>query len=327
MIMRIIKFVAIATGSILALLMVLLLVWYRSDIPVEELEPTYFTPQSSYLIVNNSKVHVRQQGKGPAIFLLHGSFSSLHTWAEWESELSKNHKTISLDFPGHGLTGPNATNRYSTDDYESLVFGLADQLKIDTFYVAGNSMGGQVAWKMALHHPEKVKKLILIDAAGYWKITSDKTSKKQSRPFIFKLLQNDLVAKTMIKITPRFLFKWNLKQVYGNPEIVKEKDVDRFYDLMLREGNRAATMQRLRQPGKELQDSIKFIHTPTLIIWGAKDTWIPLENGYHFNSDIKGSELKIFAEAGHVPMEESPEETVKAALNFLQNKPGKNGQQ
>jgi pimeloyl-ACP methyl ester carboxylesterase len=131
----------------------------------------------------------------------------------------------------------------------------------------------------------------------------------------------------MVKITPHFLFKWNLKQVYGNPEKVKEKDVDRFYDLMLREGNRAATMQRLRQPGKDLQDSIKFIHTSTLIIWGKNDAWIPLENAHRFNHDITGSELKIFPGAGHVPMEEIAEETVQAALNFLQNKPGKNSQQ
>ena len=254
---RILKFITFTILSIVAVLLILCGFWYRSDIPVNELEAKYFTPQSSYLSINDSKIHIRQRGAGPVLFLLHGSFASLHTWNLWEQALSKNFKTISLDFPGHGLTGPIASEKYSTDDYERLVFAIADTLKIDTFYVAGNSMGGQVAWKMALHQPERVKKLILIDAAGFWKITTDSTSKSQNRPFIFKLLQNNFVANTMLRITPRFLFKWNLKQVYGDPSKVKEEDVDRFYDLMLREGNRSSTLTRLRQPGKDQQDSIR----------------------------------------------------------------------
>jgi pimeloyl-ACP methyl ester carboxylesterase len=326
MLKRLLRFLAFAFISLVSLIVILCAFWYQADIPLVELEPKYFTPQSSYINVNNIRVHVRQQGDGPIVFLLHGSFASLHTWNDWEKELSKNFKTISLDFPGHGLTGPSPSEKYSTDDYESLVFALADQLKIDSFYVAGNSMGGQVAWTMALHHPEKVKKLILIDASGYWKITSDSTSKKQNRPFIFKLLQNDFVATFMVKITPRFFFQWNLKQVYGDPTKVKEEDVDRFYDLMLRDGNRASTIQRLRQSNRDLQDSIRYITVPTLIIWGEKDNWIPVTNAHRFNQDIKGSELKLFQQAGHVPMEEIPSETVKVTIDFLQNKPRQDGQ-
>ncbi len=321
MIKRLFKFFGLAILFILGIVVVLCALWYRRDVSVTDLESNYLTPQSSYITVDGSNIHIRQQGKGTPLFLLHGSFASLHTWDGWEKELSKHYKTISLDFPGHGLTGPIASQKYSTDDYERLVIHLADQLEIDTFFIAGNSMGGQVAWKLAVHHPARVKKLVLVDAAGYWKISPDSSSKKQSRPFIFKLLQNDFVAKSMIKITPRFLFKMNLKQVYGDPTKVKEEDVDRFYDLMLREGNRASTMQRLRQPGKDLQDSIRYISAPTLIIWGEKDAWIPVSNAYRFKEDIKDAELKVFEGAGHVPMEEIPNETVSAALQFLQNKP------
>ena len=321
MIKRLSRFIGFAILFVLGIIVVLCASWYRQDIPVTKLESNYLTPQSSYVTVDSSKIHVRQQGKGTALFLLHGSFASLHTWDAWERELSKRYHTISLDFPGHGLTGPIASQKYSTDDYERLVIRLADRLQIDTFFVAGNSMGGQVAWKLALHNPARVKKLVLVDAAGYWKISTDSSSKKQSRPFIFKLLQSGIIAKGMIKITPRFLFKMNLKQVYGDATKVKEADVDRFYELMLREGNRASTMQRLRQPGKDLQDSIRYISTPTLILWGEKDAWIPVSNAYRFKEDIKDAELKVFEGAGHVPMDEIPTETVSAALQFLQNKP------
>lgn len=321
MVKKITRIFGYSLGSILLIILLLSIAWNQSDIPVAELEKKYFVPGSSYLAIGPDKIHVRQQGAGHPVFLLHGSFASLHTWHAWEKELSQHYHTISLDFPGHGLTGPSASARYSTDDYEKLVFEIADQLNIDSFYVAGNSMGGLVAWKMALHNPGRVKKLILVDAAGFWKISSDSVSKAQSRPFIFKLLQNDWVAKAVVKITPKFLFRYNLKQVYGDPAKVKEEDVDRFYDLMMRAGNRLATTQRLRQPGKNLQDSIRSIKVPTLIMWGEKDAWIPVINAYQFKDAISNSKLLIFDGAGHVPMEEIPEQSVREALSFLQQKP------
>ncbi len=304
----------------IALLVILGVIWYQSDIPVQDLEPKYFTAESRYLIVGEDKIHVREMGSGTPLFLLHGSFASLHTWAGWQNELSSNFKTISLDFPGHGLTGPSATLSYTTEDFGKLVLQVAEHLQVDTFYVAGNSMGGQVAWQLALRYPHRVKKLILVDAAGFWKLPGT-GEKKQSRPFIFRMLQNEAVASAMIKITPKFLFRFNLKQVYGNPDKVKEEDVDRFYDLMMRTGNRAATMARLRQRGKDLQDSIQLIQTPTLILWGEKDAWISVANAYRFHEAIKGSALHIFPGAGHVPMEEIPYESVKVALDFLENEP------
>lgn len=327
MIRKILKYISYTLLGLLTLLMVLSIIWYRSDMQVQDLEPTYFTPPySSYIQVDDAKLHVRQRGAGPAIFLLHGSFASLHTWNGWENELEKNFHTISVDFPGHGLTGPTASAKYSTDDYAQLIFQLADELKIDTFYVAGNSMGGQVAWKMALHHPQRVKKLILVDAAGYSKVNPI-GSNHQNRPFIFTLLQNDVAAKFLVKITPRFLFSWNLKQVYGNPQEVRETDVDRFYVLMMRAGNREATVQRLRQPGKDLQDSIRFITTPTLILWGEKDRWIPVANAYRFQKDIQQSQLIVWQELGHVPMEEQPAKTVMPIIQFLDKKPRSDRQQ
>jgi pimeloyl-ACP methyl ester carboxylesterase len=325
MLKKLIKALSYLLGTLLVILFLLAAIWYRADTPLIELQKKYWTTGSSFISINEDTIHIREQGSGVPIFLLHGSFASLHAWHAWEKDLSKTFKTISIDFPSHGLTGPTKSQRYSTDDYEQLVFNIADYLKIDSFYVAGNSMGGQVAWKMALHQPNRVKKLILVDAAGYWKMTTDSTSKNQSRPFIFRLLQNDMVANTLSKITPKFLFRFNLKQVYGNPAKVIEGDVGRFYDLMMREGNRSATVLRLRQPNRDLQDSIKFIQVPTLIIWGEKDAWIPVSNAHRFNADVVHSQLQIFPGAGHVPMEEIPQETVTAAIEFLQKKPRQDG--
>lgn len=318
MLKKFFRYLGFSLGGLVLLIIILLTAWYKSDIPVQELEGQYFTPESSYIVVGDARLHVRQRGKGPAVFLIHGSFASLHTWAAWEEEMSKTFKTISMDLPGHGLTGPVPSQRYSTDDYEQLVMHLADQLAIDTFYVAGNSMGGNVGWKMALHHPDRVKKIILVDAAGFGHLINDSENKNTgSTPLIFRMLQSDWVGRLMMKITPRFLVKINMQQVYGDPSKIKPGDVDRFYDLILREGNRKATLERIRHPGRDLQDSIRFIRVPTLILWGEKDHWIPVQHANHFNSLIQNSSLKIYPTAGHIPMEELPAETVAEAIAFF----------
>ncbi len=320
MIHKILRYLAFAFGGIVLLIILLLAAWYESDIPVQDLESKYFTPESSYINLGDARVHVRSRGAGPTVFLIHGSFASLHTWSAWEDELSKSFRTISMDLTGHGLTGPVPSKRYSTDDYEKLVITLADHLGVDTFYVAGNSMGGNVAWKMALHHPERVKKIILVDAAGFGRLVNDSGKKREgSVPFIFKMLQSQWLSSLLTKVTPRFLVRINMEQVYGDPSKIKPGDVDRFYDLLLREGNRLATMDRLRHPGRDLQDSIRFIQVPTLILWGEQDRWIPVEHATRFHNLIQNSELKIYPGAGHIPMEELPAETVAEALVFLKH--------
>jgi pimeloyl-ACP methyl ester carboxylesterase len=306
-------------GILTGLLIITMLAFYRQDIPVEELEHQYLTKESAYIQVNDARLHVRKRGKGPVIFLLHGSFSSLHTWNEWENELSKSYTTISIDLPGHGLTGPNKSGIYTTDYYSALVMALADTLRIDTFYVVGNSMGGHITWHMALQNAERVKKIILVNAAGYSATVSDSSRKPTERPFIFKLLGNSLIAKIFTKVTPRFLFKQNLKQVYGNPAQITDEQVDRYYDLMLREGNRQATLERLNQMAGNRSYNISQIQTSTLILWGAKDAWIPVSHAHGFRDAIPNSEIVIFQEAGHIPMEETPQESVKSVIHFLES--------
>jgi len=301
-------------AAILLGVVLLLATGYRSEIPVSELEKSYWTKESDYVTVGDAKLHVRRMGQGPMLLLIHGSFASLHTWEIVQKELAHDFTTISVDLPAHGLTGPIPSARYSTDDFAQLMFGLIDQMKIDTFSIAGNSMGGQVAWKMALHKPSRIRKLILIDAAGIQQTIAGTTSK----PLLFTLLQYQSVRKVMSRITPRFVFRLNMQQVYANPDAFTDEVLDRYYLLMRREGNRDATMLRLQQVNADLQDSIQFIQTPTLVLWGAQDRWIPLAAGEQFHRLLPNDSMIVLPDAGHVPMEEVPEKTVTILRQFLQ---------
>ena len=314
---RILKVLALVVLSLVFFLALL----FRSDISADVANEKYATPQSHFIEIDGVNVHVRFMGEGEPIFLLHGSFSSLHTWEVWQQELSPYYMTISLDFPGHGLTGPDELKRYSIEDYSRLVLSLAEKLNLPKFHLAGNSMGGAVALQVASDRPDKVLSLNLIDASGAPRrearvLDSTQTQQRGGGAWIFKVATNPIFSKILLKCTPKFLFAMNMKEVYGDDEKVTDQAVTRYYELLLREGNRQATIDRLTQPRAS---SIQFdrITMPTLIIWGAKDTWIPLAQGQAMEKAILGSNLIVFEEAGHVPMEEIPTESVAEYLSFL----------
>jgi pimeloyl-ACP methyl ester carboxylesterase len=92
---------------------------------------------------------------------------------------------------------------------------------------------------------------------------------------------------------------------------------EKYKDFTLREGNRKALVNRLNKLRNDRSSQIKNIQTPTLIIWGEDDTLIPLEFAYKFEKDLPNSELVIIKEAGHLPMEESPEKVIGIVEDFL----------
>ncbi len=293
--------------AILALILCLPLTMACRDIPLAELKAEYSDAQSRFITVNGMPVHYKDEGRGPTLILLHGTGASLHTWDTWTSELQDSCRVVRLDLPAFGLTGPHPEHDYSYASYCDFLHEFVTRLGLERFALAGNSLGGGIAWNYAVRHPEQVRSLILIDAAGY----------PIEKPFIFKLANSPLIpGRLFTTFTPRFMVRKNLEEVYGDPHKISATLIDRYHDLLLREGNREAMLHRMRQYDQNPAD-IKNIQVPTLIMWGADDRWIPLENGRRFQADIEDSRLIVYPGLGHVPMEEAPLRTVKDALLFL----------
>jgi pimeloyl-ACP methyl ester carboxylesterase len=184
------------------------------------------------------------------------------------------------------------------------------KLKVDSFHIAGNSLGGLVAWHYTTQFPQKILTLNLIDAAGL-----PQPGKKP--PFIFQLAKFPVLSTLLQKVTPKSIIKNSMLDVYKNDQLVTEKLIDRYFELSLREGNRTAFVKRMSQLNEKLDISdLKKITAPVLIQWGKDDRWIPLAKGYEFKKLIPGAELKIY-DSGHVPMEENPMETVEDYMKFL----------
>jgi pimeloyl-ACP methyl ester carboxylesterase len=266
-------------------------------------------------------VHYRDEGiqtDSVPLILLHGMSSSLNTWDSVAMGLKTEHRVISLDLPGFGLTGPSPENAYNFTYYNKFIDSFTTRLKIKRFILAGNSMGGAISWNYALHNPGGLAKMILIDAAGYPK-------KGESGSLGFKIASTPVINNLLLYATPKFLVRKSLETVYYDPARVTDAQVERFHDVAIRAGNREAALQIFKGSftgtSKRFLDSpvpkIKDIKTPTLILWGDKDNLIGVNNVDNFLRDIQGSRAEIYKNVGHVPMEEVPEKVIESIQKFV----------
>lgn len=312
------RVVQIAVSLVLLLLISLAaaVAWsWAPDRPLADLKPRWALPPSEFLAIDGMLVHLRDQGPrdDPApIVLLHGTSASLHTWEGWVAALQTKRRVISLDLPGFGLTGPFPDGDYRMAHYSAFLAHVLDQLQVPRAVVAGNSFGGQLAWQFALDHPQRVERLVLVDAAGYPRNAT-------SMPIGFRLAQIPALAPLMANLLPRQMIEASIRNVYGDPDKVSDELVDRYYELTLRTGNRQALRQRFIQADAgPSYNRIAELKVPTLIIWGGRDELIPPANAERFKRDIKGSRLVLFDDLGHVPQEEDPARSVAVLIGFLE---------
>lgn len=288
------------------------------DRAVDTLVARWAPPPSDFIEVKGQIVHLRDEGPrgDPApIVLIHGTGASLHTWEGWVKALKAQRRVISFDLPGFGLTGPFAgqytPGDYRGDSYARFVLDLLDQLKVPRAVLAGNSLGGEVAWRLAVMAPQRVERLILVDAAG-------PKFEPGSVPIGFLLARVPALSFVTEHLLPRPLVAASVANVYGDPKKITSDLVDRYFELTLREGNRRALGQYMQAMviGQDAE-RIKTVSQPTLILWGGRDHLIPPAVARRFNQDIADSQLVVFDELGHVPQEEDPARSVVPVKAFL----------
>jgi pimeloyl-ACP methyl ester carboxylesterase len=319
--LKILKYSGYSFLIIIGLLAVFLFVNRAPDRSVKELSKRWAPEPSQFFKIAGMNIHVRDEGpkldKEP-IVLIHGTSASLHTWDGWVNSLKKKHRVIRFDLPAFGLTGPDPRNNYTIEHYAQVVIAVLDKLKINRSIFAGNSLGGYVSWATTLLYPGRVSRLILVVSTGF-------LFESESVPLAFKLPKKPLTSLLLQNVLPRSLVEKSVKDVYGNPGLVTDELIERYFELTLRKGNRAALNERFKQtlPGP-LTQKIQEIKIPTLIIWGRKDKLIPLKFGFKFKEEILNSKLVIFDELGHVPHEEDPQTTVMAVKEFLLNSKSEN---
>jgi pimeloyl-ACP methyl ester carboxylesterase len=311
---RIVKFLKILFVSIATILVIIFILFGHADKPLAELKAKYANGSSAFISVDSMDVHYRDEGNASdslPIVLLHGTGASLHTYDAWVAVLKNEKRVVRMDLPAFGLTGPFPDGNYSIENYVHFIHDFLSAKGITKCILAGNSLGGQIAYRFTIAHPQMVDKLILIDAAGY-------PLESKSIPIAFRMARIPILNKTIKYITPRFMVRASVENVYADKTKVTDALVDRYFDLALRAGNRQALVDRMTLAhDSSTIPLIKNIQQRTLVLWGEQDLLIPTKSAYRFHDDLPNDSLVILKNLGHVPMEEGARESMEVVRGFL----------
>ncbi len=278
----------------------------------------YASSQSHFLDVEPGlTLHYRDEGNanGPVLVLLHGNSASLHSFDPLVERLKDRFRLIRYDHPGHGLTGPNAAQSYGYADFERALDGLLHKLDINQFYLLGHSMGGWVAWRYAAVNPERVKSLVLISASG---MPLGEAADNVDSGLGLKIAQS-YVGRTFSQyVTPRSLVRDSVAASVADQALVTDELVDRYYELLLMPGNREALGARMIADRElEVADTVAGVDTPTLLLWGERDSFVPASAAAEFARRMPSTKTVILEGIGHMPVEESPDEVARLLSEFL----------
>ena len=272
--------------------------WVYRDIPAEVLEAKYTTPSSRFLNVDGVRIHYRDEGTGPPLVLIHANFGSLLSWDGWIDPLKDGHRILRFDMTGHGLTGPDPSGDYSLERTVQLTERFVDALGLTRFSIGGTSLGGTVALYYAAAHPDRVDHLILLSPGALEGRSMQRAGRSVPR-----------IANILEYITPRALARYMLTSRFGDPSRVDDKLIDQWYEMWLREGQRAAILARLRTySSADLGKVTAAVRVPTLILWGEKNPQAPVEQAEQLRKMLSNAprvDTITYPGVGHMAADEA----------------------
>jgi 2-hydroxy-6-oxonona-2,4-dienedioate hydrolase len=254
------------------------------------------------VLIFGQKIQYVEAGSGPTVILLHGLGGSSQGWQFNVGALAEKYHVVVPDQIGFGKSDKPFVN-YRIRTYVDFLDQFCKQLKIERATLVGNSMGGWIAAMFTASFPDRVDKLVLVDAAGY------------APP-------KDFDTRVFFGLNPttREGMKVLIAKVFYNKAFQTDAFIDQSIAARLAAGD-GYTINSITESiirGEDfLDDVVKTIKRPTLIIWGRQDGLVLLTEGERFNKDIAGSKMIVIEQCGHVPNVEKPGEFNAAVLKFL----------
>ncbi|HET9387849.1 MAG TPA: alpha/beta hydrolase [Gemmatimonadales bacterium] len=278
-------------------------------IPEAERYPAGSPYRAQYRAIDGSRLRLIDSGSGTPVVFIHGIGASLYTWRHTlPPVLGAGYRVVAFDNRGFGFSDQPA-HGYRNTDYVRLVVALLDSLGIASAVLVGHSMGGEIAAEVALAHPDRVRGLVLIGAAGYgirW-------------PGALRVARWPFVGAVAMTFRGRWFTERILRSTYSDPARVTEGDIDQYYAPVPQKGFGRALRGVLREfRFDSLGGHLRRVQAPTLLVWGDGDRWIPMRDGARFSRELQRSELVVVARSGHNTHEESAERVNKLLLDFLE---------
>ncbi len=260
---------------------------------------------------------VHGNGSSPIVFL-HGFGASVETWRDIQSRLAQGNKLFFLDLKGFGLSSTPDDGKYSLDDQAEVVLAFIKSQNLHDVTLVGHSYGGAVCLftylkDRSIHNGGSIQRLVLIDAAAY----------VQDFPFFIDILRRPVLNWVVMKLVPAHMqASFVLRRLFHDDTKLSEERISTHAEFLGQPGSYNSFVESAKQMVPANPDSItaliKTIEVPTLVLWGADDTAIPVEQAHRLHRDIRTSRLVIIPNCGHIPHEEAPEESLDAIFRFLE---------
>ena len=268
------------------------------------------------VLVLDQRIAYLDVGAGPPVILIHGFGGSMWQWEHQQHALSQHFRVLTLDLPGAGLSDKPEID-YRPDQMLDFFVGFMDAVKIPQATLVGNSMGAGLAIGMALAHPTRVGKLVLIDGLPQHvmeKLTSPSVRRalETNAPSWLVSFGNWLFGGLMIESV--------LKEIVHDPALLTPAVIER--------SNRNRQRPGLIKPILTVRENLPLwesgfamrigeITHPTLVIWGKEDRVFPIAVGEELHQTIKGSRFTRIPTAGHIPQWERPDLVNQELITFI----------
>jgi pimeloyl-ACP methyl ester carboxylesterase len=311
------KSVSVAVLAILMLLIVLLgtmrLGWWNPS--YEAVKSRQATPPSEFVTVGKVQLHVRDEGQGPVLIMLHSSMTNLREWDAWADRLKPHYRVIRLDWPPYGLSTDPAASRGMSGVIDLLDLFVA-QRGVPRFTLIGSSSGATIAVLYAAKHPEKVNALALS--------TLPLAAPPPTQFSTWQNLMQWVHDKLVPNYFPRFYYESTLAQLYGVPSRLQDTTVDWYYET----NNLPGGFKRVREYYEANRKAVwskgaareaASIKVPVLLQWGDRDPVLaaPLADTARAQFSSARVTLIHYPDVGHYPMLELPEQTGHDLATFL----------
>jgi pimeloyl-ACP methyl ester carboxylesterase len=305
--------------AVLALLALLVgaYVGARRDAPpasLEQMRQRYGSPQSKYVDVAGVSVHYRDEGRGPVLLLMHGSFGSLHMFDGLTSLLVDRYRIIRFDQPPGGLSGPVPKGFTMTP--EDFTHEFLAKLGVGPVAVLGTSSGGIYAYRYAASYPQDVTAVVLSNVPPSAPVDNAGAARRQ--PWLTQL--SSLTCAKFAKPWSKTCWHDFLDSLFVRHELVTDELVTRYYDLNRRpEASQFTSLTAIMREDARVLDFLGRITAPTLLIWGTDSKVLPPPAGRLLLARLTGTkpELQVVERVAHYPPLEAPREIADLVGPFL----------
>ncbi len=274
----------------------------------EDIEPETADVPGAFIDIDGRRVHYVEAGAGEPVLLIHGWNGSTFDMRYAIAELAQRYRVIALDLLGYGFSARPADGDYSVGGQADFVRQVMDRIGVPRAAVLGHSMGGAIAMQFALRYPERVERLVLVSSA---------TVREMFRTRNLGLLVRPLLPLVTFLFLREGVVRRGLRSAVHDPALLTPEMVEGHFRPLRVSGHMRAASKQLSDRRRDRPFDAREIRQPTLILWGEHDRVVPLSTGLELAEQVPNAQLAIIRGAGHLPLEEQPEECNRLLLAFL----------